>query len=54
MEQVFKDKNVELVDFDFLDNTTFDNALEGIEGIFLMRPPNLANPESVIVWLKSI
>lgn len=44
-EQVFKDKNVELVDFDFLDDMTFDNALEGIEGIFLMRPPNLANPE---------
>ena len=44
-EQVFKDKNVELVAFDFLDNTTFDNALEGVEGIFLMRPPNLANPE---------
>lgn len=44
-KQVFKDKNVELVAFDFLDNMTFDNALDGIEGIFLMRPPNLANPE---------
>ena len=44
-EQAFKDKNVELISFDFLDNMTFDNALEEIKGIFLMRPPNLANPE---------
>lgn len=43
--KVFKDLDVDLVKFDFLDPSTFDNALEGVEGIFLMRPPQLAQPE---------
>ena len=41
----FKDKDINLVKFDFLDPSTYDNALDDIEGVFLMRPPSLANPE---------
>ncbi len=54
-EKIFKDKEVELVTFDFLDNSTFDYALEGVKAIFLMRPPNLANPEKdMLPFLESI
>lgn len=43
---LFKDKkNVELVKFDFLDKKTFKTALEGVTGIFLVRPPQLAEPK---------
>lgn len=31
--------------FDFLDQSTFENALEGVNALFLVRPPQLANPE---------
>lgn len=41
----FKDQNISLVKFDFLDSSTYKEALEGVEGVFLMRPPSLANPE---------
>lgn len=45
-EDLFKDKDgVEVVKFDFLDKKTFDDALEGVRAIFLVRPPNLASPE---------
>lgn len=40
-----KDKSLELVRFDFLDETTFDTSLQGVKAIFLMRPPNLADPK---------
>lgn len=44
--KLFKDKeNVELVEFDFLDEKTFEEALEGVRAIFLVRPPKLAKPQ---------
>lgn len=43
--ETFKAANVSLIKFDFLDSSTYENALDGVEGIFLMRPPSLANPE---------
>jgi uncharacterized protein YbjT (DUF2867 family) len=42
---MFEGLNLELVKFDFLDTSTFDEALDGVEGIFLIRPPKLAKPE---------
>lgn len=41
----FSDKGVEVVPFDFLNEATFGAALEQIDGIFLIRPPQLAKPE---------
>ena len=43
--QAFHDKEVALIPFDFLNPQTFDSALEDVEGVFLVRPPELANPE---------
>lgn len=43
---LFKDKeNIELVEFDFLNKETFEEALEGVQAIFLVRPPQLAEPQ---------
>lgn len=43
-ELVENDQSIK-VNFDFLDQDTFDNALDGVRAIFLVRPPQLANPE---------
>ena len=43
--EIFEGKSISLVKFDFLDSSTYEKALDGVEGIFLMRPPSLANPE---------
>lgn len=40
-----KFKCVEVVPFNFLDSTTYDEALQGVDRVFLVRPPQLANPE---------
>lgn len=43
---IFRDKkNVELIKFDFLDNETFERVLEGVQAIFLVRPPQLTDPQ---------
>ena len=53
-KEIFKDNKCETVKFDFLDSSTFDKALDGVEGIFLVRPPKLANPEKDMVpFLKA-
>lgn len=41
----FKKKGIEVVPFDFLDSGTFHDALQDIDGLFLIRPPQLAKPE---------
>lgn len=33
------------MEFDFLDEKTFEEALEGVRAIFLVRPPKLAKPQ---------
>jgi uncharacterized protein YbjT (DUF2867 family) len=37
------DPNVEIVHFDFLDPHTYARTFDGIERLFLVRPPNLAD-----------
>ncbi|KLD60361.1 hypothetical protein WP50_10970 [Lactiplantibacillus plantarum] len=37
--------DVEIRRFDFLDETTFDAALRGIQKVFFVRPPQLAKPK---------
>lgn len=54
-KKLFKDKkDVELIKFDFLDKQTFENALKGVRAIFLVRPPNLADPQKdILPFLKT-
>lgn len=37
--------NVEIKHFDFLDTSTFEKAFAGVNKIFFVRPPQLANPK---------
>ena len=47
--------NVEIRRFDFLDETTFDAALRGIQKVFFVRPPQLAKPkQDMLPFLKCL
>ncbi len=37
--------DVELMEFDFLRHHTFEHALDGVQKVFLMRPPQLGKPK---------
>lgn len=39
-------KNIETIHFDFLNPKTFDSALSGINKVFMVRPPQLADPKN--------
>jgi uncharacterized protein YbjT (DUF2867 family) len=43
----------ELVRFDFLDSSTYGAALEGVDRLFLMRPPALSKPEQLQPFVES-
>lgn len=46
-KNVFKDfPNLDYTHFDFGDFSTFDNALNGIDKIFLLRPPHISDIET--------
>ncbi len=44
-KEVFSKYDVAIVEFDFLKPSTYDHALDGVRKIFLIRPPQLANPK---------
>ena len=46
LNDLFGDQ-VEPVYFDFQDKTTFAKALDGVDRVFLMRPPNLGKPKDL-------
>jgi len=45
---------VECVRFDFLDPNTFAAALEGVDRVFLMRPPHMADAEAFRPFLSAM
>lgn len=50
---IFPNNKVELVKFDLINQETYDEALNGVTKIFLMRPPQLARPkEEVLPFLE--
>ncbi|MEG0735558.1 MAG: NmrA family NAD(P)-binding protein [Longicatena sp.] len=46
LTKMFGDK-VKAVHFDFTDPTTFNNALEDVDRVFIMRPPHLGKPDDL-------
>ncbi|WP_235613012.1 SDR family oxidoreductase [Paenibacillus sp. LC231] len=46
------DEVVELVRFDFEDTATFDAALDGVEKVFLIRPPAMSDPNAMKPFLN--
>jgi uncharacterized protein YbjT (DUF2867 family) len=48
------DNKVEPVLFDFTDKNTFDKALEGVDRVFLMRPPHLGKAEYLYPFIDAM
>lgn len=45
---------VNAVRLDFTDKTTFDNALNNVDRVFLMRPPHLGKPQDLYPFIDSM
>lgn len=50
LREMFGDE-IETVEFDFTKSQTFDVALNGVDRIFLMRPPHLGKPEDLYSFI---
>lgn len=46
--------SVRSVYFDFTKNETFEEALRGVDRVFLMRPPHLGKPEDLLPFIESM
>ena len=52
-KKFFEYRNVEVVEFDFLRPDTYRDALDGVNKLFLVRPPQLASPkQDMLPFLK--
>lgn len=40
--------------FDFTDKSTYDKALNGVDRVFLMRPPHLGKPEDLYAFIDKM
>ena len=49
---MFGDK-VDVIEFDFTKKQTFKNALNGVDRIFLMRPPHLGKPQDLYPFIDA-
>ncbi len=47
-------ENIRTVQFDFMEKKTYEAALEGVDRIFLMRPPHLGKPEDLLPFLHAM
>lgn len=45
---------VEPVLFDFTDHSTYNKALEGVDRVFLMRPPHLGSPNDLYPFIDAM
>ncbi|MCC5909390.1 MAG: NmrA family NAD(P)-binding protein [Clostridiaceae bacterium] len=53
LKKLFGDE-VEAVTFDFTDKSTFNQALRGVNRVFLMRPPHLGKPEDLYPFIDAM
>ena len=53
LRNMFGDK-VESIVFDFTDVSTFNEALKGVNRVFLMRPPHLGKPEDMYPFIDAM
>lgn len=45
------DNTVDIVKFDFTKRETFKNSLNGVDRVFLMRPPHIGNPKDLYPFI---
>ncbi|RSK25599.1 SDR family oxidoreductase [Bacillus sp. HMF5848] len=53
LNEMFKGR-VDVVHFDFTKNDTFNGALQGVDRVFLMRPPHLGKPEDLYPFIDAM
>lgn len=53
LKNMFSD-TVDIVEFDFTNKNTFDNALNGVDRVFLMRPPHLGKPQDLYPFIDTL
>lgn len=46
--------NASCVRFDFTDSSTFAGALEGVDRVFIMRPPHLGRPQDLYPFITAL
>ena len=46
--------SVEAIEFDFLDPSTYENALKDVDRVFLMRPPHLGKPDDLYPFIDAL
>ncbi|TCT12202.1 uncharacterized protein YbjT (DUF2867 family) [Natranaerovirga pectinivora] len=47
-------ETVDVVNFDFADEKTYEKALEEVDRVFLMRPPHLGKPEDLYPFIDAL
>jgi uncharacterized protein YbjT (DUF2867 family) len=47
-------QNAQCVYFDFTDKATFELAMDGVDRVFLMRPPHLGKPEDLYPFIDAL
>jgi uncharacterized protein YbjT (DUF2867 family) len=53
LRDIFKDR-VDTVYFDFTNKDTYNEALENVDRVFLMRPPHLGKPEDLYPFIDAL
>lgn len=53
LQKIFGNKT-ENVAFDFTDKSTYNRALNGVDRVFLMRPPHLGKPEDLYPFIDAM
>lgn len=53
LENIFGNK-VNIVEFDFTKESTFNNALSNVDRVFLIRPPHLGKPQDLYPFIDTI
>jgi uncharacterized protein YbjT (DUF2867 family) len=53
LKNMFGD-TVDVIEFDFISGQTFKDALNGVDRVFLMRPPHLGKPQDLYPFIDSM
>ncbi|MDF2614941.1 MAG: NmrA family protein [Clostridia bacterium] len=53
LKNMFGDK-VDFIEFDFTNEHTFTDALNGVDRVFLMRPPHLGKPQDLYPFINAM
>jgi uncharacterized protein YbjT (DUF2867 family) len=53
-KKLIGDTNIECVHFDFYKTKTYEEALEGVQSVFFIRPPQIGNPKTIYPFIDAM